>query len=87
MAAGSGTVDPIAGNLDHRTVAPWIAWGPYMWANGTKPRSDGLTWIRSEFEVDGFHPSTSGETKIGQILLDFFTLSRHTGCWYHGTAC
>lgn len=83
----TGTVDPIAGNLDYRTVAPWVAWGPYMWASGTTPRSDGLTWIRSEFETDGFHPNTTGETKVGQFLFNFFTQSRHTGCWYHGTPC
>lgn len=83
----NGTVDPLAGNLDHRTVVPWIAWGPYLWANGTNPRGDGLTWIRSEFETDGFHPSQTGETKIGQYLFDFFTQSKYTSCWYHGTAC
>lgn len=82
-----GIVDPIAGNLDHGTVAPWIAWGPYLWANGTKPRQDGLTWIRSEFEPDGFHPSQSGETKVGLHLFNFFAQSKFTGCWYHGTAC
>jgi hypothetical protein len=83
----NGTIDANAGNLDHRTVAPWVAWGPYLWANGTRPRQDGMTWTRSEFESDGFHPSPSGETKIGLHLYNFFTQSPYTSCWYHGVSC
>ena len=83
----NGTVDPVAGNLDHGSIAPWVAWGPYLWANGTRKRLDGLSWVRSEFEPDGFHPSQSGEAKIGQHLFNYFTQSRHTSCWYRGVSC
>lgn len=83
----NGTIDSESGDLNHGSVAPWIAWGPYLWASGTKARLDGLKWIRSEFEPDGFHPSQTGETKIGLHLFNFFTQSKFTSCWYRGTAC
>ena len=37
-----GGVDAIAGNLDYDSVAPFLAWGPNLWADGLMPRSDGL---------------------------------------------
>jgi lysophospholipase L1-like esterase len=74
--ARSGKADPIAGDLDYKKgAAPWIAWGPYLWADGTSARSDGLTWLPSEFQDDGTHPNKAGVQKVAQMLLDFFANS------------
>ncbi len=61
----------------------WIAWGPYMWANGLVPRSDGLTWVCSDFQSDGTHPSTpQGQMKVGNILLNFFKTDPTASPWF-----
>jgi hypothetical protein len=78
----TGQADWRAGDLRHPSVAPWIAWGPYLWANGVNPRSDGLAWRRSDIENDGIHPTQSGEAKVGSMLLTFFKTSPHTSCWF-----
>jgi hypothetical protein len=88
MANGGSVVDARAGNLNYNTVAPWVAWGAYFWADGLNPRSDGLTWARSDFESDGTHPDVPGETKIGTMLLNFFKSDPRTGCWFKtGQTC
>ena len=52
-------------------MAPWIAWGPYLWADGLRGRSDGLVWACADFMEDGVHPSASGRDKVAKMLLDF----------------
>jgi lysophospholipase L1-like esterase len=89
MRQGGAAADPVAGDLNYSTgVAPWVAWGPYFWANGTQPRSDGLVWLRSNFLTDGTHPSPSGVSKVAAMLLTFFKTSPQTRCWFvTGATC
>jgi hypothetical protein len=72
-------------------TAPWVAWGPYLWANGLGPdgapggvpgRSDGLEWECSDFELDGIHPSSSGEAKSAELLLQHFTTDPTACGWF-----
>src|SRR5689334_9470265 len=81
----SGTIDPLAGNLSYGTggPAPWIAWGPYMWADGMNPRSDGLTWVPSDFAADGTHPSDpQGRQKAATFLMRSFINSPLSNQWF-----
>ena len=63
-------------------VAPWLAWGPYLWADGTNPRSDGFVWLCSDLQSDFTHPSASGETKVAQVLLAFFKTHATAAPWF-----
>ncbi len=78
---GTSALNYKASNGPVRTS--WIAWGPYMWANGLIPRSDGLTWICSDFQTDGTHPSIpQGQLKVGNMLLNFFSTDPTATSWF-----
>jgi len=89
IRSGGTSVDPTAGDLNYKGgAAPWSAWGPYTWANGDTPRSDGLVWCNGQsgapcngevdFEPDGTHPNTQGDQKVANLLMNFFLDSVYT---------
>jgi hypothetical protein len=82
MAGAAG--DKHAGSLRYDNgAAPWLAWGPYPWAAGVHPRSDGLTWATSDFNPsDLTHPASGARQKVGAMLLAFFKAAPETQCWF-----
>lgn len=84
--ARSGRVDAEAGDLS-LARAPWLGWGPYLWADGNTPRADGLVWLREDFAADGTHPSRSGEEKVGRMLLEFLKGSSFSCGWFLSSGC
>lgn len=75
--------DPRIGNIGYTNgSAPWVTWGPYMWANGDEPRSDGLTWLRSDFVSDGNGLSDSGAAKAANLLLNFLLNEPTAKRWF-----
>ncbi|HEY5491531.1 MAG TPA: hypothetical protein VIK25_10120, partial [Gemmatimonadaceae bacterium] len=78
----SGPPDARAGDLRAGIVAPWLAWGPYLWANGATPRADGLVWLPEDFQSDFTHPNTSARQKVGAMLLAFMKTSPQASCWF-----
>ena len=80
----NGVVDPRAGDLNaNNGTMPWLAWGPYLWADGVNPRSDSLVWNSSDFETTDYtHPAQGAEIKVADQLLAFFKNSEFTRCWF-----
>ena len=76
--AASLNYDPNAGPVE----APWLSWGPYLWADGLVGRSDSLKWHCDDFQTDGTHPSTSGRELVADSLLRFFRADETTKPWY-----
>jgi hypothetical protein len=64
------------------TLIPWVSWGPYLWANGLTPRSDGVIWERNDFEPDGVHTSAQGALKVATMLLEFFQKDIAANLWF-----
>lgn len=82
--------DQIAGNpeLNYDPAkgavrAPWIEWGPYLWADGLKGRKDGkVIWKREDLGPDGTHPSLSGREKVAGLLMDFLKNDPTSRAWF-----
>jgi len=62
--------------------APWLAWGPYLWADGIKRSSEGLVYTRDDLAGDGTHPSPQGREKVARRLLSFFKRERTARSWF-----
>jgi Bacterial Ig-like domain (group 2) len=89
VQARTAAVDPVAGDLNYANgTAPWMVWGPYLWADGATPRSDGLAWCNGQagqpcngevdYQSDGTHPNATGDMKVSNLLMDFFLGSPYT---------
>jgi hypothetical protein len=75
--------DPRIANLSYEQgMAPWVTWGPYLWANGTNPRSDGLVWLRSDYEADGATLSEAGARKSAGMLMKFLLTEPTAAGWF-----
>jgi hypothetical protein len=71
--------DPAKGTVR----APWLAWGPYVWADGTRANQDGLSYVRSDYvEQDGTHPSASGREKVAVRLMQFLKTDPTAKSWF-----
>ncbi len=66
-------------------MAPWLSWGPYLWAKGAERRSDGFYYEESDFAKDGTHPSAAGQRKVAEQLLRFFKTDTTTRAWFCNT--
>src|SRR5262249_11786883 len=62
--------------------APWLSWGPYLWADGLHARSDGFTWPCAAFQSDGTHPSSLGQQIVADSLLAFFSNDKTATPWF-----
>jgi len=72
--------------IDGKLKGPWLAWGPYLWTDGTRGRSDGLAWSCADAAPDGTHPSASGREKVARLLLRFFTNDATARSWFRARA-
>ena len=62
--------------------APWIEWGPYLWADGLKSREGGVVWKREDLGPDGTHPSILGREKVARLLMDFLKKDPTSRPWF-----
>jgi hypothetical protein len=77
-----GGVDPVAGDLALGGAAPWLGWGPDLWADGLTARADGLFYTCDDLEADGTHPAQGAEQKVGAMLLGFMKSSPYAAPWF-----
>lgn len=69
--------DPLVGPVE----APVLLWGPYLWAFGDAPRSDGFSTPRAYFGPDGVHASRLGEERIADEYMELLTTAPSAQTW------
>jgi hypothetical protein len=75
--------DQISREKKGKAESPVLLWGPYLWADGVRPRkADKLVWERKDLGQDGVHPSRSGGDKVARRLLDFFKTDAGANTWF-----
>jgi hypothetical protein len=79
----TGTIDATAGDLSY-SAAPWLAWGPYLWAAGPMPRADGLKWTEPDYVADLTHPGTPGVQQVVTQLMSFYLQSPYSP-WFRAS--
>ncbi len=70
--------------------SPWLAWGIYMWSDGSMPQATNPNIFLNcpvDFQNDGTHPSVAGAQKVGGWLLNFFSTDSTATSWFRGTGC
>jgi hypothetical protein len=73
-------------SISHPDQLPWIGWGPYLWTDGTRGRSDGFVWTCADVSpLNGTHPTQQGRMKVAELLRTFFDTSPFAA-WYRGAA-
>jgi hypothetical protein len=73
--------DPARGEVK----SPLVLWGPYLWADGVRPRKvDGLVWNKQDLSPgDGTHPAMpEGARKVAKLLLNFFKTDPFAKGWF-----
>ncbi len=71
--------DPKKGDVK----APWLSWGPYLWANGTTKRADGFFYDQADFTPnDGTHLMASAQEKVGRLMWHFLRDDSTTRDWF-----
>ena len=79
-----GPGDPESGDLA-AAVAPWLGWGPYLWADGETARNDGFAWACTDLrEDDGTHPAEGAIEKVADAWSTFLRTSDLTRPWLLG---
>lgn len=83
--------DPSLAYSGAGAVAPWLSWGPYLWADGlgadrapggVPGRGDGAEWRCTDYNADGVHPATTGKQKVTAALRTFFRNDVTTRSWF-----
>jgi len=70
-----------------KVESPWLSWGPYLWANGDRKRTDGFSFVLDDYrENDRMHYSPQGQIKIGNLMVQFFKNGTTTRPWFLGEA-